>query len=47
MRSFIKTVHVIDYTERALLDLADAVERFALAEDLPGHAHAITVRRPR
>lgn len=47
VRSFIKTVHVIDYTERGLLDLADSVERFALAEDLPGHANAITVRRPR
>lgn len=47
VRSFIKTVHVIDYTEQGLLDLADSVERFALAEDLPGHAAAITVRRPR
>ncbi|MDF1489417.1 histidinol dehydrogenase [Tessaracoccus caeni] len=47
VRSFIKTVHVIDYTEQGLLDLADSVERFALAEDLPGHANAITVRRPR
>mgnify|MGYP002072316499 CR=1 FL=1 len=47
VRSFIKTVHVIDYTAQGLLDLADSVERFALAEDLPGHANAITVRRPR
>ena len=47
VRSFIKTVHTIDYTQRALMDIADGVERFALAEDLPGHANAITVRRPR
>ncbi|WP_203566390.1 histidinol dehydrogenase [Aestuariimicrobium ganziense] len=46
VRSFMKAVHVIDYTAEALLDLADGVEAFALAEDLPGHAAAITVRRP-
>lgn len=47
VRSFMRAVHVIDYTEDALLDLADSVENFALAENLPGHANAITVRRPR
>ncbi|MGK2308568.1 histidinol dehydrogenase [Cutibacterium sp. V947] len=47
MRSFMRAVHVIDYTEDALLDLADSVEKFAVAENLPGHANAITVRRPR
>ncbi len=45
--SFRRPVHVIDYTREALLALADGVERFALAEDLPGHANAITVRRDR
>ena len=30
-----------------LMDLADGIERFALAENLPGHAAAVTVRRPR
>lgn len=45
VRSFMKTVHVIDYSRDALLGLADSVERFALAEDLPGHAAAISVRR--
>lgn len=45
VRSFMRSVHVIDYSEAALLELADGVERFALAEDLPGHAFAITVRR--
>ena len=47
MRSFMRAVHVIDYTEDALLELADSVEAFALAENLPGHANAITVRRSR
>ncbi len=45
VRSFMRTVHVIDYTRGALLEIADGVERFALAEDLPGHANAISVRR--
>ena len=47
VRSFMRTVHVINYTEHGLLQVADGVERFAAAEDLPGHAAAITVRRPR
>ena len=47
VRSFMRAVHVIDYTEDALLELADSVETFALAENLPGHANAITVRRSR
>ncbi|MDO5676594.1 MAG: histidinol dehydrogenase [Propionibacteriaceae bacterium] len=46
VRSFMRTVHVINYTADALMAIADGVERFALAEDLPGHAAAITVRRP-
>lgn len=45
VRSFMRTVHVIDYSRDALQEIADGVERFALAEDLPGHAHAIRVRR--
>lgn len=46
VRSFMKTVHVITYSDAALMEIADGVERFALAENLPGHANAITVRRP-
>lgn len=45
VRSFVRTVHVINYDEAALMQIADGVERFALAEDLPGHAAAVTVRR--
>lgn len=45
VRSFVRTVHVIDYDEAALMEIADGVERFALAENLPGHAAAVTVRR--
>lgn len=45
VRSFMRSIHVIDYTREALAEIADDVERFALAEHLPGHAAAITVRR--
>lgn len=47
VRSFMRTVHVIDYSAQALAGIADGIERFALAEDLPGHAAAITVRTRR
>ena len=42
-----RTVHVIGYSRDALAEIADGIERFALAEDLPGHAAAITVRAER
>lgn len=45
VRSFMRAVHVIDYSAEALAELADGVETFALAENLPAHANAITVRR--
>lgn len=45
VRSFMKAMHVINYSREALLEIADGVEAFANAEDLPGHANAITVRR--
>ena len=44
VRSFLKTVHVIDYDRDALAKIADGIETFALAENLPAHANAIAVR---
>lgn len=44
-RSFGKAVHVIDYSRDALLEVAEVVETFAEAEDLPAHGFAVTVRR--
>ena len=46
VHSFRKQVHVIDYSEGALQEVADVVETFAAAEDLPAHGAAINVRRP-
>ncbi|MGZ5416824.1 MAG: histidinol dehydrogenase [Nocardioides sp.] len=44
VRSFVKAVHVIDYDEQALRDVAEHVINLAGAEDLPGHAAAVRVR---
>lgn len=46
VHSFRRQVHVIDYSEAALLEVAGVVEAFAEAEDLPAHGAAVTVRRP-
>jgi histidinol dehydrogenase len=45
VHSFRKQVHVIDYSEAALLEVAGVVETFASAEDLPAHGAAVTIRR--
>jgi histidinol dehydrogenase len=44
VRSFVKAVHVVDYTREALADVADHVVTLAEAEDLPGHGAAVRVR---
>ena len=45
VNSFLKYVHVIDYSQDALLAVAATVETFAAAENLPAHGAAVTVRR--
>ena len=46
VRSFLKAVHVINYSQQALADVAQHVVNLAHAEDLPGHAAAVTARFP-
>ncbi len=46
VRNFRKAVHVIDYDEQALRDVATHVVNLAEAEDLPGHGAAVRVRFP-
>ncbi|MDN5962260.1 MAG: histidinol dehydrogenase, partial [Propionibacterium sp.] len=46
-RSFLKAMHIIDYSAQALGAIGAAVEQFAHAEHLPGHAEAIAVRTGR
>jgi histidinol dehydrogenase len=44
VRAFRKAVHVVEYDEPALRDVAPHVVHLAEAEDLPGHAAAVDVR---
>ncbi|NDK89796.1 histidinol dehydrogenase [Gordonia desulfuricans] len=44
VQTFLKGVHVIDYDEAALRDVAAKVVTLAQAEDLPAHGDAITRR---
>ncbi|QNE22172.1 histidinol dehydrogenase [Kribbella qitaiheensis] len=46
VRSFLKAVHVINYSRQALAEVAQHVVNLAHAEDLPGHAAAVTARFP-
>ena len=47
VRAFTKSVHVVDYSREALLEVADHVVTLAEAEDLPGHGAAVRVRLDR
>lgn len=44
VKSFLKSVHVVDYTREALAEVADHVVALAEAEDLPGHGAGVTAR---
>lgn len=44
VQTFLRGVHFIDYSEVALKEVADHVVTLATAEDLPGHAAAVSVR---
>jgi histidinol dehydrogenase len=46
VRTFLKSVHVINYSDAALADVGRHVEVFADAEDLPAHGAAIRRRFP-
>jgi histidinol dehydrogenase len=47
VRTFVKAVHVVEYDRAALAQVADHVVALAEAEELPGHAAAVTVRSER
>lgn len=44
VRSFLRSMHVVDYDERALHAVAGHVVSLAGAEDLPAHGEAVTAR---
>jgi histidinol dehydrogenase len=47
VQTFLRGIHVVDYDEAALADVAPHVVALANAEDLPGHAAAVEVRTGR
>ena len=47
VQTFLRGIHVIDYSEEALREVADKVVALANAEDLPAHGQAVTARFPR
>jgi len=44
VQTFLRGIHVVEYTERALADVAGYVVALAGAEDLPAHGAAVQVR---
>ncbi|UJW36163.1 histidinol dehydrogenase [Saccharothrix sp. AJ9571] len=44
VQSFLRGIHVVDYSEEALREVAGKVVALANAEDLPAHGEAITAR---
>ncbi len=47
VQTFLRGIHLVEYTEQALADSADAVRTLADAEDLPAHGQAVTARLAR
>ena len=45
VQSFLRGIHVIEYDEQALADVAAHIDALANAEDLPAHAAAVRVRQ--
>ena len=44
VQTFLRGIHVVDYTEAALKDVAGYVMTLANAEDLPAHGEAVRLR---
>nr|WP_212756085.1 histidinol dehydrogenase [Flexivirga aerilata] len=44
VQTFLRGIHVVDYSREALADVADTVVTLATAEDLPAHGEAVTAR---
>ncbi len=44
VQTFLRGIHVVDYSEDALREVADKVVALANAEDLPAHGQAVTAR---
>jgi len=45
VQSFLRGIHVVEYDQRALADVAGHIDALAGAEDLPAHAAAVRIRQ--
>ncbi|MFV0254384.1 MAG: histidinol dehydrogenase [Beutenbergiaceae bacterium] len=45
VHAFLKSVQLVDYSQAALAQVTDSLVRLALAEDLPAHGMAASIRR--
>ena len=46
VQSFLRGIHVVEYTEAALREVGEHVVTLARAEDLPAHGEAVIARLP-
>ena len=44
VQSFLRGIHIVEYDQNALRDVAPHVLALSAAEDLPGHGDAIRIR---
>jgi len=44
VQTFLRGIHVVDYTEQALREVAPHIVALANAEDLPAHGEAVMAR---
>jgi histidinol dehydrogenase len=44
VQSFLRGIHVVDYTREALAEVAETIVTLADAEDLPAHGAAVRAR---
>jgi histidinol dehydrogenase len=45
VQSFLRGIHVVEYDQQALAEVAGAIDALAGAEDLPAHAAAVRIRQ--
>jgi histidinol dehydrogenase len=45
VQSFLRGIHVVEYDEQALAEVAGHIDVLANAEDLPAHAAAVRARQ--
>lgn len=44
VQTFLRGIHIVDYSKDALAQISESVQVLAHAEDLPGHAAAVNIR---